>query len=240
MKADKNFDFYEFAGIVMPGAILIFGLAQAETLIAQTVPLKDMSLGSLGVFLILSYAAGHLVQTLGGFLETAWWYWYGMPSDWIRSNKLKLIHDSQRTAIISQLQTKLGLSVHGELSAMSRKEWYGITRQIYAAVSAQSRASRVDIFNGNYGLNRGLCVSLVFVAIVAFFKVPTNWSAIGLLGFGAVLAALRMHRFGKHYARELLVQFLQLPMPTQSAAAVTDTKPIADTKAPAKEEKDNE
>ncbi|AMV35325.1 hypothetical protein VN12_24580 [Pirellula sp. SH-Sr6A] len=74
MKADKNFDFYEFAGIVMPGAILIFGLAQAETLIAQTVPLKDMSLGSLGVFLILSYAAGHLVQTLGGFLETAWWY----------------------------------------------------------------------------------------------------------------------------------------------------------------------
>ena len=23
MKADKNFDFYEFAGIVMPGAVLI-------------------------------------------------------------------------------------------------------------------------------------------------------------------------------------------------------------------------
>lgn len=240
MKADKNFDFYEFAGIVMPGAILIFGLAQAETLIAQTVPLKDMSLGSLGVFLILSYAAGHLVQTLGGFLETAWWYWYGMPSDWIRSNKLKLIHDSQRTAIISQLQTKLGLSVPADLSAIGRKEWYGITRQIYAAVAAQSRASRVDIFNGNYGLNRGLCVSLVFVAIVAIFKVPTNWSAIGLLGFGAVLAALRMHRFGKHYARELLVQFLQLPMPMQNAPAVTDSKTIADAKVPAKEEKDNE
>ena len=62
MKADKNFDFYEFAGIVMPGAILIFGLAQAETLIAQTIPLSDMSIGSLGVFLILAYAAGHLVQ----------------------------------------------------------------------------------------------------------------------------------------------------------------------------------
>jgi hypothetical protein len=240
MKADKNFDFYEFAGIVMPGAILIFGLAQAETLIAQTVPLKDMSLGSLGVFLILSYAAGHLMQTLGGFLETAWWYWYGMPSDWIRSNKLKIIHDSQREAIICQLPTKLGLSVPADLSVMSRREWYGITRQIYAAVSAQNRGSRVDIFNGNYGLSRGLCVSLVFVAIVALFKVPTNWSAIGLLGFGAVLAALRMHRFGKHYARELLVQFLQLPMPTLNAASVADTKTSADTKAPAKEDKDNE
>jgi hypothetical protein len=224
----------------MPGAILIFGLAQAETLIAQTVPLKDMSLGSLGVFLILSYAAGHLVQTLGGFMEAAWWYWYGMPSDWIRSNKLKLIHESQRATIINQLPTKLGLSAPVELEGMTRREWYGLTRQIYAAVAAQNHASRVDIFNGNYGLNRGLCVSLVFVAIVAYFKVPTNWSAIGLLNFGAVLAALRMHRFGKHYARELLVQFLQLPMPTPSVAAVTDTKPSADTKVPAKEEKDNE
>jgi hypothetical protein len=216
MKADKNFDFYEFAGIVMPGAILIFGLAQAETLIAQTIPLKDMSLGSLGVFLILSYAAGHLLQSLGRCLEKVWWYRYGMPSDWVLENKLELINDVQRASLIKQLPAKLGLSSPVEYSSLNRKQWHSMVRQIYAAVAAQNRSARVDVMNGNYGLNRGLCVALVFVAIVAFFKVPTNWSAIGLLCFGSVLAALRMHRFGKHYAHELFVQFLQLPIPSDA------------------------
>ena len=213
MKADKNFDFYEFAGIVMPGAILIFGLAQTETLIAQTVPLKDMSLGSLGVFLILSYAAGHLLQTLGVFLEKAWWYWHGKPSDWILANKLKLIHDWQRDAIISQLPIKLGMPGIVDLSKISRQQWRGITRQIYVAVSSKNRTLRIDIFNGNYGLNRGLCVALIVVALVALVKSPTgNWGTVLLLLFGALLAVLRMHRVGKQYASELLVEFLQLPM----------------------------
>jgi hypothetical protein len=239
MKADKNFDFYEFAGIVMPGAVLIFGLAQAETLIAQKIPMSDMSLGSLGVFLILAYAAGHLVQTLGGLLEKAWWYKHGMPSDWILKNEFKLISSAQRSALVSQLPAKLGLSEQIDLSTIKQGEWFGYVRQMYAAVAAKSRASRIDTFNGNYGLNRGLCVSLILVAIVALVKAPSNWGTVVLLVVGAVLAAFRMHRFGKHYARELLVQFLQLPMPSSGDEDKSNQKNSEDAGTSAKEDKDN-
>ncbi len=240
MKADKNFDFYEFAGIVMPGAILIFGLAQAETLIAQTIPLSDMSLGSLGVFLILAYAAGHLVQTLGGFLEKAWWYKHGMPSDWVLKDEFKLISSAQRSALASQLPAKLGLDEPINLSTTKKGEWFGYVRQMYAAVAAKSRASRIDTFNGNYGLNRGLCVSLILVAIVALIKEPSNWGTVILLLVGAVLAALRMHRFGKHYARELLVQFLQLPMPSPNGEEKSDEKNSEDAKTPTRKTKNSD
>lgn len=240
MKADKNFDFYEFAGIVMPGAVLIFGLAQAETLIAQTIPLTDMSLGSLGVFLILAYAAGHLVQTLGGFLEKAWWYKHGMPSDWILKDEFKLISSAQRSALASQLPAKLGLTEPVDFAMTKKSEWFGYVRQMYAAVAAKGRASRIDTFNGNYGLNRGLCVSLILVAIVALIKAPSNWGTVILLLVGAALAALRMHRFGKHYARELLVQFLQLPMPSPSGDDKPDEKASEDATNSTKEDKEHE
>ena len=80
MKADKQFDFYEFAGIVMPGAILLVGLTQVSPKIAAIIPSKDMSLGSLGLFLILAYATGHLLQAAGNLVESVWWFFPGMPS----------------------------------------------------------------------------------------------------------------------------------------------------------------
>lgn len=244
MKADKNFDFYEFAGIVMPGAILIFGLAQSEALISQTIPLSNMSLGSLGVFMILSYAACHLVQSVGGFLEKFWWWWYGMPTDWLRANRCKLISEQQRTAIQTQTPLKLGLSVKLDLDKVSKRDWFGYTRQIYATVHSCNKSARVDTFNGNYGLNRGMCVSLLLVAAVVLIKSQSNWVAASLLVVGALLGALRMHRFGKHYARELFVQFLQLPMPAFVATEDLPSTPAiaarADTATAASQTPDSE
>ncbi len=170
MKADKQFDFYEFAGIVMPGAILIAGLAQAVHEIGAVVAIKDMTLGTLGLFVILAYAAGHLVQTVGNFIENVWWYFPGMPTDWARTNRGNSLSVSQRTALENQVPAKLGLRPPCSLSTLSAKDWFAITRQIYAAVAAAGRSCRVDMFNGNYGLNRGLAVSLITVAVAVLMK----------------------------------------------------------------------
>jgi hypothetical protein len=94
---------------------------------------------------------------------------------------------------------------------MSKRDWYSITRQVYAEVAARSSNSRVDIFNGNYGLTRGiasaLLIGLVLLLIVHGF---TYWQIILALLVGIGVALYRMHRFGILYARELFVQFLQL------------------------------
>lgn len=225
MKADKQFDFYEFAGIVMPGAILLVGLTQVSPKIAAVIPSKDMSLGNLGVFLILAYAAGHLLQAAGNLVENLWWYLPGMPTDWVRTDTGHLLSPGQRSTLQEQLPAKLGLSSSFSFDNVDPKAWFGITRQVYAAVAAAGRSGRVDTFNGNYGLNRGLGASLLIVAIILLTDDRSNWPyAIGLAA--AALAALyRMHRFGRHYARELFVQFLQLPIPPenpQKKAVITE------------------
>jgi chromate transport protein ChrA len=227
MKADKQFDFYEFAGIVMPGAILVAGLAQAVPQVGSIIAVKDMTLGTLGLFLILAYAAGHLIQTVGNLIENLWWScFHGMPTDWVRTNRGHLLSDNQRTALERQIPAKLGLTGTITLSQSDQRQWFSITRQIYAAVAAANRSTRVDVFNGNYGLNRGLAASLLVVATVVFVENHANCPfAVGLI-IAAAAAIYRMHRFGRHYARELFVQFLQLSPPDSSkqpAPIIVDT-----------------
>lgn len=216
MKADKQFDFYEFAGIVMPGAILLAGLTQTVPAVAAVITVKDISLGDLGLFMILAYAAGHLVQTAGNLIEWLWWWIPGMPTDWPRSNRGHLLSATQRDLLQEQIPTKLGLSAPFSLANMDAKSWFAITRQIYAAVAGGGRAARIDTFNGNYGLNRGLAASLLALAVVVLIHDRNNWSAAAWLSAVAGAALLRMHRFGRHYARELFVQFLQLPLPADA------------------------
>lgn len=216
MKADKQFDFYEFAGIVMPGAILLVGLAQVLPPLAALIPAKDMSLGTLGLLLILSYAAGHLIQTVGNILDGLWWCLPGMPSDWVRTDRWQLLSPPQRALLEEQIPAKLGYAEPFALKSLNAKDWFGITRQIYAAVSGAGRASRVDTFNGNYGLNRGLAASLLTVAVVVLIASRANWPYSAGLVVAASAALYRMHRFARHYARELFVQFLQLPVPPEA------------------------
>lgn len=70
------------------------------------------------------------------------------------------------------------------------------------------KVERIDTFNGNYGLNRGLSTACVALAIAA--ATQAQWYiVIGLLAL-AIVFAYRAYRFGVNYARELYLQFLVL------------------------------
>jgi hypothetical protein len=91
---------------------------------------------------------------------------------------------------------------------MDRKVWWPISRQVYADVGKNGKVERIDTFNGNYGLNRGLSAACVALAIVA--ATQAQWYVvIGFLAL-AIVFAYRAYRFGVHYARELYLQFLVL------------------------------
>jgi hypothetical protein len=84
---------------------------------------------------------------------------------------------------------------------------------MYAAIagSGQSSAERINIFNGNYGLHRGLAAALLMALGIVVVQGVASWWNIGLLLAATGLCLARMDRFGCHYARELFVQFLNLP-----------------------------
>jgi hypothetical protein len=216
---DKQFSFYEYAGIIIPGAFALFGLffviPELHTLFAR----DGFGIGDLGLFVLVAYAAGHLIAAVGNLLEWAWWTPQGgMPSQWpIKANQT-LIAGLQRDRLAGHIQARLGVRIPS-VQGLGPREWQPITRQIYADVAASGRAARIDVFNGNYGLLRGIAAAALSVALLSIILAPADsGTALGFALAGAVAVA-RMHRFGVHYGKELFVQFLQLPAEPPGAAS---------------------
>ena len=222
----KKFDFYEFAGVLCPGAVVVFGLAKIYPTLAPLISKQEgASLGDLGVFVILSYVAGHLVQALGNTVENIWWLCCGgIPTDWLRSKRERLLTTEQKEQLKSKFEKFSGTHIH-PISSLKKKEWFVITRRMYAVVSHAGRSARIDIFNGNYGMFRGIAAAMIILITASLVEVgrqhPRRYI---VLGGALILSLLRMHRFGVHYARELFVQFLVTEKTDQQAATVKEAE----------------
>jgi len=204
-----NFDFYQIAGVITPGVLLIFGGAilffpdQGENLKI----ISNLSVGSLGISFVLAYAVGQLLQVIGNIIENVWWYFLkGMPTDWLRTNSRKLLSEIQR----QQVEALVGLMLSNaqfSFNSVDKRQWYAITRQIYSVVKKISDPLRIDIFNGNYGMCRGISAALL---ILFCMQVMIDLEVIKIIFVLMLffLAIYRMHRFGVNYARELFVQYL--------------------------------
>lgn len=207
----KQFDFYEFTGILLPGAIVLTALVLLFPGWGLPTLIKDISVGGLGVFVVLAYAVGHIVQAVGNLVEAMWWkLWGGLPSDWLRTKPSRLLAAPQVSALEKRLRERQGLDGF-DITTAAATDWYAVTRQIYADVASAGRSARVDTFNGNYGLNRGLAAGLLVVLSLLPVPAPADWRVAICVLIAEGLALYRMHRFARHYARELFVQFLQLP-----------------------------
>jgi hypothetical protein len=210
--------FYEQVGIVVPGSVFVFGLLFFFPVL-QTVLTKDgVSLGGLGIFVLLSYAAGQLIAAIGNVAESILWRFVGgMPTDWITRTDTTLLSSTQIDLVEKKLERRLGITE--KVRGLNSKVWWPISRQIYADVAKNGKPERIDTFNGMYGLNRGLAAATFALACVA--AVQEKWSiALGLLALTGVYD-YRAYRFGVHYGRELYLQFLVLNK-TDSKNAATE------------------
>jgi hypothetical protein len=205
----KKFTFYEQVGIVIPGAVLLFGLTYQLPQLRDLLSKDGISVGGLGVFVLLAYAAGHLVAAFGNAIEAVLWWWHGgMPSDWVTKPPPNILSKEQLDNLVSRVQSRLGVDIKS-FAEIDRRAWWPVARQVYGDVMKNGKPQRIDTFNGNYGLNRGLCASTLALAVV--FILAKDWAAgFGLLAVSTVYL-YRARRFGIHYARELYVQFLLLP-----------------------------
>jgi hypothetical protein len=204
----KKPTFYEQVGIIIPGAVLLFGLIIFIPTLRDFIMKDGVTVGQLGIFLLLSYAAGNLVAALGNVGENLMWRVAGgMPSEWIIKSETTLISPQQSELIEKKIRTRLGVVI-GSLRGLDRKVWWPISRQIYSDVQRHGSPDRIDTFNGNYGLNRGLAAACLILACVA--ATQQSWPACGSLLAITTVYAYRAYRFGVHYARELYLQFLTI------------------------------
>jgi hypothetical protein len=204
----KKLTFYEQVGIIIPGAIFLFGLLFYFPALRNMLAKDGITVGQLGVYILLSYAAGNLVAALGNVGEGLLWRLAGgMPTDWVTKSETTLISPQQRELVEKKLRSRLGIEVES-IRGLDRKVWWPISRQLYSDVARHGKPDRIDTFNGNYGLNRGLASACFILAGVV--ATQQSWGPCMLLAGLTVVYAYRAYRFGVHYGRELYMQFLTL------------------------------
>lgn len=209
----KDFSFYEFVGVIAPGSVLLIILVYLFPGCLETLEAKQLSIGGFGVFIIIAYVLGQLIQAIGNFIENIyWWFWGGVPSFWItRKGKCDYLSSEQLQIIPKKIERLLDIEITKSLDNFNEKQWFAITRQIFAAIKQSDGTERLENFNAIYGLFRGIAASFATGFVIMTFKTGFSHYEFQLIIVTFfIMAIFRMHRFAIHYARELYVQFLQL------------------------------
>lgn len=233
----KSFDQYEYVAVITPGAALLLGLV---LIFPNAIPVKpgaDIGLGPLGFFLIASYVAGHILRAIGDVVERIYWRCIvgGMPSDWVLREApaglidKTLLDQQQKDELVERIKKqfnvdfdKLVITQSDDCTSRARKfeEWQSVTRQIAGKVSDAKKGGRVNAFNRTYGMMVGITVATVILAVTIWEQgwfIDNPWPNRAVLssiaGTVAIFTAYRAFIFGKLYARELFISYLNLPKP---------------------------
>jgi len=167
----KQFSFHEFAGIITPGALLIYF---GNYILKNRFDITLFGIENAGesVFLIIvAYALGHIIHAIGNIFEQVIWKIYGgMPTNWLTkppSPKQQLFDNADTQKILAK--------IHSKYDNVEGKD-YG--RNIYNLLYLMKNTGRIDIFNANYSLFRGLTVSILIITILCVISYKWYWSFI--------------------------------------------------------------
>lgn len=204
-----QFDAYEYTGVITPGAIAVFSASLVIPELKAYMTDGGITLGGLGIFLVLSFVTGHLLQGFGNLLENIiWWPYGGIPTYWVLKKKQQILNPHQQEKLFAAVAA---LYPGFDPAATNRRsEWYAVTRELYARIKASNAAERIDAFNRTYGLLRGVAASLIIVGVAGYIFDQVAWRWLFLIAIAAAVAIYRMYVFGIHYSRELFVTYLSL------------------------------
>lgn len=214
MEMTKTFDAYEVIGVITPGAVIALLLSTEWPELRALMSTDGLSLGDLGLFLVVAFVMGHLLQALGNLVDGIVWALPGLPTAWVRSPRQTLVSGRQRDALGVRVAAMEGETP--DIATIGRDEWRSITNRMYARVRTAGRSARIDGCNRTYGLSRGLAAAFLSAAGWYLFKEPGVSQHLTIACILTVVALYRMWRVSVHYARGLFLEFLDLP---ETAAA---------------------
>lgn len=196
----KDLSYYEFIALVIPSVVLLFSINYILTLRGGGTLFDFSKIGESVIFLCFSYALGHIIQGVGNYFERIVWKYYGgMPTKWLlKPNRF------QKRLLDSNISDKVKAKINADYGEVNEGIDYGIL--IYGKLFQKKLTERIDIFNGNYSLLRGLSISFIILSIYLF----TNHDyELGLMCLGCFyISLIRMIRFGKYYAKEIYLVYV--------------------------------
>lgn len=191
----KDLSYYEFVALVIPSVVLLFSINYILTLRGSGTLFDFSKIGESIIFLCFSYALGHIVQGVGNYLERIIWKYYGgMPTKWLlKANRF------QKRLLDSNITDKVKVKINADYAEINEDMDYGLL--IYNKLFQKKLTERIDVFNGNYSLLRGLSVTFITLSVYLFTSYDYK---LGLICLGCFFISLnRMIRFGEYYAKEI-------------------------------------
>lgn len=204
----KQFDLYEFIGVIVPGSIVGVLIVLEVDTFRSLLGADGMSLGGAGFFLIAAFVLGQFVQSLGNVVEQIVWQFGGWPTDRVRSSQQALISSKQREQLESMVASMEDTSQ--SLKDYTPQDWKAVTARIAARVRGAAKPNQVELANRNYGLFRGIAAAMLLIIAWHVTSVDRDWSVLTLLILLLIAAVARMRRFGNLYARNLYLAFLDI------------------------------
>ena len=151
-----------------------------------------------------------MVAALGHCLERVWWKLSaGSLTERARKPNSAILTRREQDATQRKLVELKVLNETESIGSLTREDWWGVTRRIYTHVEDCDATRRIDLFNAQYGMNRGIAAALLILICIVQIRFGLGyWKLQLVLIAGALLALYRMGRFSSYYATELFRQFL--------------------------------
>lgn len=210
----KPFNLYDLLGILAPGTIVVIGLVSLFPNQAVFLSNKELSIGGLGVLAILSYVIGGLLGGIGNVIESIYYKFRGgNPTEKLRFPRKGGIPMRELEQLEARLVAEKLIEDRENIADMLAPHWHGVTRQIHSFLDNRGRTGRLDIFNSQYGMYRGIVAALLVLGLGAILAkgLTAVLPLIAIFGVCILVALQRMNRFGQYYATELVRQFIQCP-----------------------------
>ncbi len=238
MRISRSFDYYEFAGIIIPGTLAVFGIAFIFNVF--NIRIESVGATTVLIMLMMAYPAGHFLQELGYSVED--WLWKfrykNCEPDEIFNSSYRSAHnyfnDNEIEAVKNHIHKRLKIKTESLKSPMSRDEWKKIKRRIEADIFKNNPGTKFDIFNGIKGFSRGLLasLSLLFVLNMLAFLVQINvlhfpfsenltdilpdlftlLISASILLFSMLLSKDRLVRYSENLIQQTFAEFLLLQL----------------------------
>lgn len=202
---------YDFLGFIIPGTLcLLLFYWFLISFLSYPISLSLSSIGDSILFLVVSYSMGHIVQSLGNRLEykliDKWGGWY---SDTILENNNDHYTNEFKTNIKEYIQNRFNLSydVENEEQQLIRKN--EIFNLCYSTILQENMAPHTEIFNGHYGLYRGL-LTVSWIGFIIAIITTLKHGVLSILELSGI--NYDFGYFGKFYIQHLMIGCVFIPL----------------------------
>lgn len=187
----SSFNSYEYAGYIIPGAILLLGLILLFPLLRERfVNIGDdkqkFGFSELGIFLMIAFALGHALHASGHFFDQ--WHPKSCTGGIYGTNVV--VYDRNQSVLSAKEMDELSKKVEAKydvrMSGLNLRDpkdllvWCNATFKMIDDVYVAKRNGLLDTYLRDYGLYLGLAAAftilvLAFFAILVLPRIRPSW-----------------------------------------------------------------